>query len=326
MKTPVAVVGAGAWGTVLAGLLSQNPVLAVTLWARRPEQAAVLRETHENAAYLPGFQLPCELAFSSSTADLASASVLFLVVPSRALRSVLAELPPVPALVSCAKGLEEGSFKRLTEVVAEYQPRAALAALSGPNLAGEIARGLPSSATVASRDVTLARRVQGWLTQDVFRVYTGADLMGLELGGAFKNVVALAAGMSDGLHLGDNAKAALMTRGLAEMVRLGTHLGGEPRTFYGLSGLGDLIATCSSKGSRNHQAGVRLARGETRADLEAAQLTAEGIPTAQAVVHYAQREGIELPISKAVYDVVFGGASVEEMMRELMARGAKAEW
>lgn len=323
---PVAVVGAGAWGTVLAGLLSQNPLLEVTLWARRAELAQTLCATRENVAYLPGYRLPPGLKITSDSLVLASSSVHFLTVPSRALRSVLAGLPMVPALVSCAKGLEEGSFKRLTEVIAEYQPQAALAALSGPNLAREIARGLPASATVASHDRAFAERVQGWLSQGAFRVYTGTDLVGLELGGAFKNVVALAAGMSDGLGLGDNAKAAIMTRGLAEMVRLGTYLGGDAQTFYGLSGLGDLVATCSSDGSRNHQAGMRLARGETRDDLEATQLTAEGIPTVQAVVHYAQQEKIDLPISQAVYDVVFGGESAEVMMRELMTRDAKAEW
>lgn len=322
----MAVVGAGAWGTVLAGLLGENTALEVTLWVRRRELAAELAERRENIAYVPGYRLPERLRITSDTAALAEAEVLFIVVPSRVLREVMVLLPSVAAVVSCAKGLENGSFKRLTQVIAEYQPQAALAALSGPNLAGEIARGLPASATVASEELALARRVQGWLGQRAFRVYSGTDLVGLELGGAFKNVVALAAGMSDGLGLGDNAKATIMTRGLAEMVRLGTRLGGEIQTFYGLSGLGDLIATCSSDGSRNHQAGVRLARGETRADLEAAHLTAEGIPTAQALARYAQQEGIELPISEAVYNVVFGGVSPEAVMRELMTRDAKAEW
>ena len=188
-----------------------------------------------------------------------------------------------------------------------------------------MARGFPASATVASSDPSLAENVQGWLSQEAFRVYTGTDLVGLELGGALKNVVALAAGMSDGLGLGDNAKATLVTRGLAEMVRLGTRLGGEARTFYGLSGLGDLMATCSSPGSRNHQAGVRLARGETLVDLEAAHLTAEGVPTVRAVVRYAGEQGLELPISRAVHEVVFGGRAPAAMLRELMTRGQKAE-
>lgn len=323
--TRLGVVGAGAWGTVIAGLLAANPALSVTLWARRPELAAELNERRENADYLPGFRLPETLFVTADAETLAEAEALFVAVPSRALRATLATLPPAAALVSCAKGLEFGSFKRLTEVMADVQPGAALAALSGPNLAGEIAKGYPASATVASEDAAFAANVQRWLSRETFRVYTGTDLTGLELGGALKNVVALAAGMSDGLGLGDNAKATLVTRGLAEMVRLGTRLGGEARTFYGLSGLGDLMATCSNAGSRNHQAGVRLARGETLADLEAAHLTAEGVPTVRAVVRYAEEEGLELPISRAVHEVVFGGTSPAAMLRELMTRDHKAE-
>ena len=325
MRTRLGVVGAGAWGTVIAGLLAANPAVSVTLLARRAELAAELTETRENAAYLPGFRLPENLFITVEADALQDAEALFVAVPSRVLRATLGTLPSVPALVSCAKGLEFGSFKRLTEVMGDVQPGAGLAALSGPNLAGEIAQGFPASATVASGDPLLAENVQSWLSQETFRVYTGTDLVGLELGGALKNVVALAAGMSDGLGLGDNAKATLVTRGLAEMVRLGTRLGGEARTFYGLSGLGDLMATCSSLGSRNHQAGVRLARGETLADLEAAHLTAEGVPTVRAVVRYAGEQGLELPISRAVHEVVFGGRAPAAMLFELMTRGQKAE-
>jgi len=323
---PVAVVGAGAWGTLLAQLLARNPALAVTLWARRAALAEALTRTRENTAYVPGVRLSDRLSFTADLGDVARAEAVFMAVPSRHLRGVMAALPPAPALVSCAKGLELGTFKRLTEVMAEYQPGAALGALSGPNLAGEIARGLPASATVAATDAALPGRVQGWLTQSAFRVYTGTDLVGLELGGALKNVVALAAGMCDGLGLGDNAKATLVTRGLAETVRLGTLLGGEARTFYGLSGLGDLMATCTSAGSRNHRAGVRLAQGATLADLEAAQETAEGVPTVRAVAQYAAERGLELPIAAAVYEVVFGGRPPAAAIRELMARDARPEW
>lgn len=323
---PVAVVGAGAWGTLLAQLLVQNPALAVTLWVRRPVLAAQLAKTRENTAYVPGVRLSEHLVFTSDPAAVAAAEAVFMAVPSRGLRGVLSQLPPLPALISCAKGLELGTFKRLTQVIADYQPEAALGALSGPNLAGEIARGLPASATVAATDAALARRVQGWLSQRAFRVYTGTDLVGLELGGALKNVIAMAAGMCDGLGLGDNAKATLVTRGLAEMVRLGTLLGGEARTFYGLSGLGDLMATCTSADSRNHQAGVRLAQGETLAQLEAAHLTAEGIPTVRAVAAYAGQQGLELPISQAVSEVIFSGKSPETVIAELMARDARPEW
>jgi glycerol-3-phosphate dehydrogenase (NAD(P)+) len=323
---PVAVVGAGAWGTLLAHLLAQNPALSVVLWARRQELARQLHEARENTAYVPGIRLSPRLAFTADVEAVAGAAAVFVAVPSRGLREVLGALPPLPALVSCTKGLELGSFKRPTQVIAEYQPQAALAALSGPNLAEEIARGLPASATVAATDTRLAERVQGWLNRSAFRVYTGTDLVGLELGGAFKNVIALAAGMCDGLALGDNAKATILTRGLAEMVRLGTQLGGEARTFYGLSGLGDLIATCNSPTSRNHQAGVRLARGETRAALAAEGLTAEGIPTVQAVARYAAEVGLELPIAEAVYRVVDEGVPPELLLRDLMTREVKPEW
>ena len=325
------VVGAGAWGTMLAQLLAQSPAqspaqrpaLSVTLWARRAVLAAQLAQTRQSP-YVPGLKLSKRLSFTDDLDAVKDAEAVFVAVPSRSLREVLGALPPVRALVSGTKGLEVGTLLRPTEIIAEFQPQAALAALSGPNLVGELARGLPSSATVASSQPDLAVKVQGWLNQGAFRVYTGTDLVGLELGGALKNVIALAAGMCDGLGLGDNAKAALVTRGLAEIVRLGVRLGGQPATFYGLSGLGDLMATCSSGGSRNHQAGERLARGETLPDLEAAQLTAEGIPTVRAVVAYARERGLELPIAEAVFEVVSGKAP-EQAIRELMSRDAKAE-
>ena len=309
---------------MLAQLLAHNPALLVTLWARRAELAAQLQRTRENTAYVPGLKLSERLTFTADLGAIADAEAVFVAVPTRGLREVLSALPPLRALVSGTKGLEPGSLKRPTEVMAEFQPGAALAALSGPNLVGELARGLPSSATVASSDLLLAQDVQRWLNQGAFRVYTGTDLVGLELGGALKNVIALAAGMCDGLGLGDNAKAALVTRGLAEIVRLGVSLGGRPETFYGLSGLGDLMATCSSGGSRNHQAGVRLSQGETLSELEAAQLTAEGIPTVRAAVAYTRERGLELPISEAVFEVISGQAP-EQAIRELMNRDAKAE-
>ena len=323
MSEALTVVGAGAWGTMLAQLLAHNPALAVTLWARRTELSAQLAQTYRTP-YVPGLKLSERLSFTADLSTVADAEAVFVAVPSRGLREVLAALPPVRALVSGTKGLEVGTLKRPTEVIAEFQPGAALAALSGPNLVAELARGLPSSATVASSQLELAENVQRWLNQQAFRVYTGTDLVGLELGGALKNVIALAAGMCDGLGLGDNAKAALVTRGLAEIVRLGVSLGGKPETFHGLSGLGDLMATCSSGGSRNHQAGERFVRGETLQDLEATQLTAEGIPTVRAVVAYARNRGLELPIAEAVFEVVSGKAP-ERAIQELMTRNAKAE-
>ena len=323
----LAVVGAGAWGTTLAVLLTRaNPYQRVSLWARRPEFASALREEHENRTYLPGLALPEALHITSDLEEVTGAEAVFVVVPSKGLRSVMEGLPHVPALICCSKGLELGSFKRFSQVLGEYQPGATLAALSGPNLAKEIAAGLPASATVASNDKELAKEVQTWLSGPTFRVYSSRDLIGVEVSGALKNVIALAAGMCDGLGLGDNAKATIITRGLAEIVRLGTHLGGEMPTFYGLAGLGDTVATCGGSGSRNHTAGERIARGDTLADLERDKLNAEGIPTVRAVVAYAERQGLELPISAEVYRVIFEEKPPRQALHDLMTRGTKSEW
>ena len=322
----LAVVGAGAWGTVLAVMLSERSH-SVTLWSRRSEHAAELRAKGENITYLPGVALPENLHITADPVKaLNGARAVFMAVPSKGLRETLERLPPAPAFVSCAKGLEAGTFKRLTQIIHEYQPGASLAALSGPNLAKEIAAGKPAAATVASQDSTLAAAVQTWLNGPSFRVYTSADVTGVEVGGAMKNVVALAAGLCDGLGLGDNAKATILTRGLAEIVRLGTHVGGRAETFYGLSGLGDMVATCANAGSRNHTAGVRVARGATLADLEADKLTAEGIPTVRAVVAYAAGAGLELPIAREVHAVIYHGKPPRAAIRDLMTRDAKAEW
>jgi glycerol-3-phosphate dehydrogenase (NAD(P)+) len=321
----LAVVGAGAWGTVVAALLANNGH-RVALWTRDPEHAQALTRERVNRRYLPELTLPPRVtATSDVTEAVQGARVVFVAVPSHALREVMAALPQVAALVNCAKGLELTSFKRYSSVMAEYQPQAALAALSGPNLAHEIALGRPAAATVASHDDAFAQEVQRLLNSPSFRVYTSRDLIGVELGGAVKNVIALAAGMCDGLGLGDNAKASIITRGLAELVRLGAHLGAEAKTLYGLAGLGDMVATCSSPHSRNYSAGKRLAQGESLTELEASRLTTEGIPTTRAVVAYARKHGLELPIAEAVYRVIFTGLSPQEALRSLMAREHKPE-
>ncbi len=324
-QASLSVLGAGAWGTVLAWLLANNGH-DVRLWARRFEQAERINDGGENAEYMPGLKLPPNLrALSDLNEAVSGAAAVVVAVPSRSLREVLRRLPEVPAFISASKGLEIGSFKRLTEILAEYQPRATLAALSGPNLSSEIALGKPAAATLASHDARFAKAAQGWLSSEHFRVYTSPDLVGVEAAGALKNVIALAAGLSDGLGFGDNSKGALIARGLAELVRLGTYLGGETKTFYGLAGLGDLIATCASHESRNHRAGFRIARGETLADLEAENLTAEGIPTVKAVHDYAATRGLELPISEEVYRVIYQTKPPQEAIRDLMGREAKAE-
>ncbi len=318
----LAVLGAGSWGSVLAALLARDGA-EVRLWARRSEHADELARTRRNESYVPALELPDGVRPTSDLdAAVRGAEAVFVVVPSHGLRETLAQVHPDPgtAFVSCAKGIEAGRFLRFSEIVAEYHPAAEVAVLSGPNLAGEIAEGLPAAATVAATDDALGRRVQGWLQQRRFRVYTSRDVVGVEVAGAIKNVIALAAGMCDGLDLGDNAKAAIITRGLAETIRLGTHLGGETRTFYGLAGVGDLIATCASRKSRNHTAGERLARGDTLAALRASRLTAEGIPTVEAVVAYADEHELELPIARKVHAVIFEGTDPSTAVDDLMRR------
>lgn len=321
----LAVIGAGAWGTVLAWLLAQNGC-AVKLWARRETLARTINASRRNKDYLPDLELPKNLSATSSLAKaVEGVSAAVIAVPSQGLREVLSNLPRVPALISCSKGLEVGSFKRFSQVLADYQPAADLAALSGPNLAKEIAAGLPAAATLAAPDQSFVQRAQGWFNSTTFRVYTSSDLVGVEIAGALKNVIALAAGMCDGLKLGDNAKASIITRGLAEIIRLGTHLGGDAKTFYGLAGLGDMIATCASAQSRNHTAGELFAQGVRSSEIERKHLTAEGIPTVKAVYDFALNEGLELPIATEVYRVIYANKNPHQAISDLMGRVAKAE-
>ncbi len=324
----VAVLGAGAWGTVVASLIARNGHI-VRLWSHRRELAEKIVAEGRNPEYAPGLRLPPNL---SATHDLQQAvegvDLAFIVVPTPAIRSLSEELQQAGyagGLVSCSKGLEVGSLDRISQVVADALPRAPFAVLSGPNLAGEIAAGLPAAATVASRGAPLAARIQRIMQQPTFRLYTSSDVAGVEAGGALKNVIALASGISDGLGIGENARASLITRGLAELVRLGIALGGEARTFYGLAGLGDLVATCSSTRSRNHQAGVRLAAGESIDDILASGLTAEGVTTVQAVNESDLGRSIELPISREVYKVIFERKDPRQGIVDLMTRAERAE-
>lgn len=312
----LAVLGAGAWGCGVARLLAANGH-AVRLWAHRRERADELRAAPPAA----GMLIADDLAEVVNGADAA-----FVVVPSRAYLEVaerLRSVGPPRLLVSCAKGFLDARLRRLSEPLAALGTHVAV--LSGPNLAGEIARGLPSAATIACHDDADAQRVQAWLTQPSFRVYRSRDVVGVEVCGALKNVIALAAGMSDELGLGANAHAALVTRGLAELARLGGALGGDPRTFYGLAGLGDLIATCSSSASRNHQVGARIARGEPIEAIRASGITAEGVHSVRHVVRYARRGGIDLPICFAVEAVIDHGKPPRAALDELMRRAPRAE-
>lgn len=321
--TKLAVIGAGAWGTVLAQLLAQNGQ-RVTLWARSEEQAVLLQESRVNSLRLPGLTLHPGITVTASLPAAGRCAAAFIVVPSVHLPALLPRLPALPAFVSCSKGFSPAGLKRLSRLIKSVQPGAEAAALSGPNLAGEIAAGRPAAAVVAGSE-GFTQQVQRWLQQPAFRVYRSADLAGVELGGALKNIIALAAGMSAGLGLGENAKAAIITRGLHEMVRLGVRLGGQQQTFYGLSGLGDLVATCAGPESRNFSAGLRLARGETLADLQASGLNAEGIAAVQRVHTWALEQKTDLPISSAVHQVIFAGKEPAAALRQLMERSSRPE-
>jgi glycerol-3-phosphate dehydrogenase (NAD(P)+) len=321
----LAVLGAGAWGSVLASLLAANGH-DVRLWCRDPAGAAAIARTRRNDTYLPVFDLPDGIRVTprlDEAVDGVEAAVL--AIPTRGIRELLANLPPLPAIVSASKGFLGADLSRASEVIGAGRPGTSVAALSGPNLADEIARGLPAAAVLASADEALGRRLQALFARPSFRVYVSTDVAGVEACGALKNVIALAAGMSDGLGLGDNAHAALITRGLAELVRVGTALGGEPRTFYGLAGVGDLVATCGSSRSRNHQVGVRLARGEPMGTILDSGITAEGVDTVRHVVAYALKHELELPIAREVHRVVYEGLPAAEALRALMARAPKGE-
>ncbi len=318
----VAIFGAGAWGTALAVVLGAKGV-PVGLWARRESQAQALRRLRENRDRLPGVVLP---PYVQPTADpeeaLKGAAFAVVALPSRALPEVLAQLPKAPAYVSTTKGLwfEGAHLARPSEVITKITGVARVAALSGPNHAEEVGRLLPAAAVVASEDPALARAVQEVFSGPIFRVYTSRDLVGVELGGALKNVIALAAGMVDGLALGDNAKAALLTRGLAEIIRFGAAFGARSETFYGLSGLGDLVATATSRHSRNRWAGERIVLGQ---GIEGK--TVEGLGTVRAVFAWAEATGTDLPIVRAVYRVAVEGADPASILMELMQREPKPE-
>jgi len=330
MTDQIGVIGAGAWGTTLAVKLAaaQRPV---TLWAHTPEANQELAAVRENRHYLPGIVFPPNLRVATDDAYLSEPHRLFvLAVPSAHLRAIVQTLSHTlyakAALLSVVKGIEEGTHQRMSEVIEKELPGRRVAALSGPNLAREIAAGLPAGSVVASSDAQLAAELASVLGSDRFRVYTNPDLVGVELCGALKNVVALAAGFVDGLKLGDNAKAGIITRGLAEMTRLGVAAGAQPMTFAGLAGVGDLIATCMSPLSRNRRAGELMASGMSWTDA-AAQLNgvAEGVFTVRGALALAAEHAVELPIAEQVEAVVHGGRAPMEAVAELMSRTPKDE-
>jgi len=327
-----AVIGSGSWGTAVAALTCENA--DAVLWARRDELALAVNERHENPDYLPGCVLPGNLR---ATADLGEAvdgaDVVVMGVPSHGFRAVLAEIadlvPPDVPVVSLSKGVEQETLLRMTEVVAEVLPdhrRDRIGVLTGPNLAREIAQGQPAASVVAMDDEATCEVLQGVFMTSRFRVYTNPDVVGCEVAGALKNVMAIATGMAAGLGYGDNSRAALITRGLAELTRLGVALGGSPLTFLGLAGIGDLVATCTSEQSRNRTVGFQLGQGRTLDEIVSEmRMVAEGVKSTAAVLALAAREGIEMPIAEQVGAVLYEGREPAAMVDALMGREAKPE-
>jgi glycerol-3-phosphate dehydrogenase (NAD(P)+) len=327
MKDHIAIIGAGAWGTALA-IQAHRAGQSVMLWARDPTRAALIQQSRVNERLLPGVTLPEGITVTADAGQaLDDAALILLVVPAQALRPVLHSLPilPAPALI-CAKGVEAGSLMLPLEILSATHPDAIAGVLSGPNFAHEIARGLPAAAVVASHDAGLRALGVARLGSAGFRLYGGDDPVGAEIGGAAKNVIAIAAGAVMGAGLGENARAALITRGLAEIARLAIALGGRADTVAGLSGLGDLLLTATGAGSRNTSLGMALGRGESLADILAArQGVTEGVATAPALVARAAKLGVDLPICAAVADLVRGRVTVQEAVARLLARPQRDE-
>jgi glycerol-3-phosphate dehydrogenase (NAD(P)+) len=327
-----AVLGAGSWGTAFSLVLADAGT-DVVLWGRRRELVDELSRTRENAAYLPGVRLPGAVRVTADAEEaLTGAEMVVLAVPSQRLRENLeAWAPLLPAdavLVSLAKGVELGTAKRMSEVVREVAraPAERVAVVSGPNLAREIAARQPAAAVVACEDESVAEKLQAACHGPVFRPYTNTDVVGVELGGAVKNVIALAVGMAEGMGFGDNARASLITRGLAETARLGAALGADQHTFAGLAGLGDLVATCVSPLSRNRTFGEQMGRGLSVDEIVAAsRQVAEGVKSCESIRDLAARHDVDMPITAHVYAVVHDGMRPDEMLRSLMTREAKPE-
>lgn len=330
MTPTIAVIGAGSWGTALAVLLARNGA-NVTLWGHEKDVMEHMISVRENETFLPDTDFPDSLNPVVELNDaIDQANEVLIVVPSHAFNSVLTALKntgkPIESLSWASKGFNPQDSRLLSELAEEHFPNASHAVVSGPTFANELAEGLPTAITVASRSTNHADRLTRYLHSDSCRAYTSDDIIGVQIGGAAKNVMAIAAGISDGLNFGANARAALITRGLAEITRLGLKLGGKPDTFMGLAGLGDLVLTCTDNQSRNRRMGLALARGLTvdQAKLEIGQ-EVEGVGTAREVVHKARQLGVEMPISEQAYNVLYEGLDPAQAVKNLLSRDLKAE-
>lgn len=330
----VAVIGAGSWGTALSMVLADNGH-QVALYCRREEQADEINRQRSNTKYLPHVRLPEKICATTSLPEAVhQAEYIVITLPTSAIRETARELAAClglpPLIIHSAKGLEPDTHKRISEMIREEIPpfkRKGILVLSGPSHAEEVSMRSPTTVAVAGEDGEQAKEVQDLFFTPYFRVYTNGDMLGVELGGALKNIIALGAGISDGLGYGDNAKAALMTRGLAEITRLGVVMGAHPYTFAGLTGLGDLIVTCTSRHSRNWRCGYALGQGQALNEVLAKMgMVVEGVHTTKAAYQMAQKLGVEMPITQELYLVLFEGKAPQEAVRDLMLREKRAEW
>ena len=329
MGIKVAVIGAGSWGTTVAALAAANT--DTVLWARRAGLAEAINETHINIDYLPAFTLPETLLATSDLKEaVSSADVLVMAVPSHGYREVAADaaqfLRPWVPIVSLSKGVERSSLKRMSEVTNDEMPGHPVAVLTGPNLAKEILGGQPAASVVAIDEETIANELQRIFTRPSLRIYTNPDVVGCEVSGVVKNIIAIAAGMAEGMGFGENTRATLITRGLAEMTRLGMAMGAQLVTFAGLAGIGDLVATCSSKQSRNNSVGLQLGAGKKIKDiLDSMNMVAEGVKSSPPVLDLARRYGVDMPITEQVVAVCHKGRSASDALTSLMQRSTKSE-
>ncbi len=326
----IAVIGAGSWGTALAMVLHDNGH-AVTLWSLEPEHIAELVQKGENPRFLPGVKLPADLNYTSDLAEAAGdKAMLVLAVPSHAMRPVTDSLRGLvrdnQLLLSVAKGFDIATHARMSQLIAATFPANPVAVLSGPSHAEEVSRRVPTAIVAAAEDEIVARQVQDYFNNDYMRVYVNSDVIGVELGGALKNIVALASGICYGLGCGDNTEAAILTRGLKEIVRLGVKLGAREATFYGLSGMGDLVVTCGSRHSRNRTAGIMLGEGKKLADIQAEMgMVVEGINAARIAYVLSKEQGVEMPITEAIYRALYQDYPISRLAEDLMRRDVKPE-
>ena len=324
------VIGSGSWGTALARVLSKNGH-EVTLWSRREEESRMLREERENKSKLPGVKLPDDILCTTDLErTVEGQDILVLATASPSIRSMAKKMAPYVAagqlIVDVSKGIEESTLMILTDVIAQEIPQCRAAVLSGPSHAEEVGRDIPTTVVAGAKDRETAEYIQNLFMNKVFRVYTSPDMLGIELGGALKNVIALAAGAADGLGCGDNTKAALITRGIAEMSRLGVAMGGHIETFNGLTGIGDLIVTCASMHSRNRRAGILIGQGKTMQEaMDEVKMVVEGVNSAKAAKTLAEKYGIDMPIVQEVNQVLFEDKPAREALADLMLRDKKIE-